>query len=82
MKYEIRLSGSEQDGGKIESRGRNQSAQSIIMITRSGSNAKPLTCEQQVQNALSDPNYKNRMSEIVGQWPGDETIEEILAGLD
>ena len=82
MKYEIRLSGSEHNSAKIESGKLNQSAQSIITITRDRPRGKGLTCEQQIQKALSDPNYKNRLGEIVGKWPGDETIEEILAGLD
>ena len=38
---------------------------------------KKLTAEQQIQGHIKK-GYKNRLSEIVGMWPGDESIEEIL----
>jgi len=40
------------------------------------------TVEQQIQRQLKAHKGVNRLNEIVGQWPGDETIEEILNGLD
>lgn len=82
MKYEIRLSGSEQDSGKIESGGKSQSAQSIITITHDESDTDSFSFEEQIQKMIKDPNYKNRLGEIVGQWPGDESVEEILKYLD
>ncbi|MET0462288.1 MAG: hypothetical protein ABW007_04015 [Chitinophagaceae bacterium] len=82
MKYEIRLAISEHDCGKVESAQLRQSAQSIITISPGKSDVKPLTIEQQIQKVLTDPDYKNRLGEIVGKWPGDETVEEILNGLD
>lgn len=40
------------------------------------------TVEQQIQRQLNQHKHINRLGEIVGQWPGDETIEEILKGIN
>jgi hypothetical protein len=40
------------------------------------------TVEQQIQTKLKQQKHTNRLKEIVGQWPSDETIEEILKDLD
>lgn len=43
---------------------------------------KKETVEQQIERQQKQLKYRNRLSEIVGQWPGDESIEEILNALD
>ncbi len=40
------------------------------------------TVEQQIQRQQKQLKQNNHLSEIVGQWPGDESIEEILNALD
>ena len=40
------------------------------------------TVEQQIQRQQKQIKHSNRLSEIVGQWPGDENIEEIINALD
>jgi hypothetical protein len=37
---------------------------------------KSETVEQQIRRRLAEQGYKNRLSEIVGKWPGDETDDE------
>lgn len=44
--------------------------------------AKKETIEQQIQRQQKQLRYTNRLQEIIGQWPGDESIEDILNGLD
>ena len=39
------------------------------------------TVEQQIQRQLKALNYQNKLSEIIGQWPGEESIDEIINGL-
>ena len=36
------------------------------------------TVEQQIQRQLREREGKNRLSEIVGKWPGDEDFDELL----
>ncbi len=38
--------------------------------------------EQQIKRQLSERKHFNYLSEIVGQWPGEESFEEILTQLD
>jgi len=38
--------------------------------------------EKQVIRQQKPLKYKNHLSEIVGKWPGDESIEEIIKSLD
>ena len=40
------------------------------------------TVEQQITRQHKNFKNKNHLNEIVGEWPGDETIEEILNDLD
>lgn len=40
------------------------------------------TVEQQIVRQQKQLKYKNHINEIIGQWPGDESIEEILKDLD
>ena len=40
------------------------------------------TVEQQITKQHKNFKNKNHLSEIIGEWPGDETIEEILNDLD
>ncbi|HEX9513686.1 MAG TPA: hypothetical protein VF939_24510 [Puia sp.] len=44
--------------------------------------SKKETVEQQIQRQQKQLRHGNRLSEIVGQWPGDENIEEIINALD
>nr|HXL57530.1 hypothetical protein [Chitinophagaceae bacterium] len=44
--------------------------------------SKKETVEQQIQRQQKLLKYANHLSEVVGQWPGDESIEEILNALD
>ena len=39
------------------------------------------TVEEMILRVSSDKNYKNRLSEIVGMFPGDERVEDILMGI-
>lgn len=41
-----------------------------------------LTIEQQIQKKLKQQRHTNFLSEFVGQWPGEESIDEILKDLD
>ena len=36
------------------------------------------TTEQQIDKQLRERGYKNRFGEIVGKWPGDENIDQLL----
>lgn len=38
--------------------------------------------EQQIQNKLKQQKYTNFLEDVIGQWPGDESIEDILKDLD
>lgn len=40
------------------------------------------TVEQQIQRQQKQLKYGNHLSEIIGQWPGGETIEDIINALD
>jgi len=40
------------------------------------------TVEQQIQRQQKQLKYGNHLGEIIGQWPGDETIEDIINSLD
>ena len=40
------------------------------------------TIEQQIQRQQKQLKYGNHLSEIVGQWPGDENIDDIINELD
>jgi len=44
--------------------------------------SKKETVEQQIQRQQKNLKNHNFLSEIVGQWPGDESIDEILNALD
>lgn len=44
--------------------------------------SKKENVEQQIQRQQKQLKYVNHLSEIVGGWPGDESIEEILNALD
>jgi len=44
--------------------------------------SKKETVEQQIQRQQKQLKHNNRLKEIVGEWPGDESIEEILNALD
>lgn len=39
------------------------------------------TVEQQIQRQLKEKGYANQLSEVVGQWPGDEDFESLLEQL-
>ncbi len=41
-----------------------------------------LSIEQQIQKKLKQRKHTNLLGDIIGQWPGDEAIDEILKGLD
>lgn len=41
-----------------------------------------LNIEQQIQKKIKHQKHNNLLGDIVGQWPGDESIEEILKDLD
>lgn len=43
---------------------------------------KKETAEQQILRQQKKLKYANHLSEIVGEWPGDESIDEILNALD
>ena len=43
--------------------------------------SKKETVEQQIQRQQKTLKNRNLLNEIVGEWPGDESIEEILNGL-
>ena len=43
---------------------------------------KTESIEQQIKRQLSEKKHFNYLSEIVGQWPGEESFEEILTQLD
>ncbi len=38
--------------------------------------------EQQIQNKLKQQKYQNFLSELIGQWPEDESIEDIIKDID
>lgn len=40
------------------------------------------TSEQQLQKHLKDFSYTNGLKELVGKWPGDESLDEIIKSLD
>lgn len=44
--------------------------------------SKKETVEQQIQRQQKQLKYNNNLNEIVGKWPGDENIDEILNELD
>ncbi len=44
--------------------------------------SKKETVEQQIQRQQKQLKHTNHLNEIVGHWPGDESIEEILKALD
>ncbi len=44
--------------------------------------SKKETTEQQIVRQQKQLKYSNHLSEIVGEWPGDESIDEILNALD
>lgn len=44
--------------------------------------SKKETVEQQILRQQKQLKHSNHLSEIVGQWPGDESIEEIINALD
>lgn len=44
--------------------------------------SKKETVEQQIQRQQKHLKNQNNLAEIVGKWPGDESIEEILNSLD
>ena len=46
-----------------------------------GSDSIKETVEERILRISSDKNYKNRLSEIVGMFPGDESVEDILMGI-
>ncbi|TAK43985.1 MAG: hypothetical protein EPO28_05380 [Saprospiraceae bacterium] len=39
------------------------------------------TTEQQFQRQLNEKQFKNNLDELVGQWPGDESFEDLLKQL-
>jgi len=41
-----------------------------------------LNIEQQIQKKIKHQKHTNFLGDVVGQWPGDESIEEILKDLD
>jgi hypothetical protein len=41
-----------------------------------------LNIEQQIQKKIKNQKHTNFLGDIVGQWPGDESIDEILKDLD
>lgn len=41
-----------------------------------------LNIEQQIQKKIKHQKHNNLLGDIVGQWPGDESIEDILKDLD
>lgn len=41
-----------------------------------------LSIDQQIQKKLKQQKHTNFLSDFVGQWPGDESIEDILKDLD
>jgi len=41
-----------------------------------------LNIEQQIQKKLKHQKHTNLLGDVVGQWPGDESIDEILKDLD
>ena len=43
---------------------------------------KKANVEQQIQNKLKHQKHTNFLDEIIGQWPDDESIEDILKDLD
>jgi hypothetical protein len=43
---------------------------------------KKETVEQQILRQQKQLKYSNHLNEIVGQWPGDESVEDILKDLD
>jgi hypothetical protein len=44
--------------------------------------SKKETVEQQIQRQQKTFKNRNMLTEIIGEWPGDESIDEILKGLD
>ena len=65
MKYEIRLSGADQNDGELKL-----------------DPPVKLNIEKQIQNKLKYKKHVNHLGDIVGQWPGDESIGDILKDLD
>lgn len=43
---------------------------------------KKENAEQQLQKHLKDFTYTNRLGELVGKWPGDESLDQIINSLD
>jgi hypothetical protein len=41
-----------------------------------------LNIEQQIQKKIKHQKHTNLLEDVVGQWPGDESIEDILKDLD
>ncbi len=44
--------------------------------------SKKETVEQQIQRQQKQLKHSNHLNELIGQWPGDEKIEEIINSLD
>lgn len=44
--------------------------------------SKEETVEQQIRQKQNQLKNSNLLNEIVGQWPGDESVDEILNELD
>ncbi len=42
---------------------------------------KSQSVEEQIESQLKQGKGRNRLSELVGQWPGDESIDELLSQL-
>ncbi len=40
------------------------------------------TVEEMILRVSSDKNYKNRLSEIIGMFPGEESVAEIIEDIE
>jgi len=76
MIYELKFSGAEQDDGRIEILEPSDANKYFSKIP------KKETVEQQIARQQEQFKNTNHFSEIIGQWPGEESIEDILKDID
>lgn len=58
---------------EIDTMHTTQSAKAVVRNP-----ATPQTVEQQIERQMRKHGYRNRLSEIIGKWPGDEDFDQLL----